>query len=101
MGVVELAILIVIIGLVSLNNLNSINRASKEISDNYAESISLLGKISSDFESLNQVIYAHIIADSDSARSVYTQKSKTLSSDIEDNCKKFEESLDEGGGGKR
>lgn len=96
MSVTELAVLIVIMGIISLNNLHSINNASKEISDNYAESIALMGKISSDFESLNQVIYGHIIANSDSAKSVYTQKSKTLSENIDSNCKKFEVNLNEG-----
>lgn len=95
-SVVLLAILIVAIGVVSLSELDRIRDASVEISDNYAESIKLLGHISADFESLNQVIYAHCMAEDDATMSSLTKKSQTLMTSITDNCNKFEESLDEG-----
>lgn len=95
-SVVLLALLLVGMGSVSLYNLDSVNDASKEISDNYAESISLLGNISSNFESLNQLIYAHILAEDDASMDNFKKKSKTLMTDISNDCKSFEVSLDEG-----
>lgn len=95
-SVVLLAILIMAIGVVSLSELDRIRDASVEISDNYAESIKLLGHISADFESLNQVIYAHCMAEDDATMSSLTKKSQTLMTSITNRCNEFEESLDEG-----
>lgn len=95
-SVILLAILIIVMGVVSLSELDRIRDASVEISDNYAESIKLLGHISADFESLNQVIYAHCMAEDDATMSSLTKKSQTLMNNITDNCNKFEASLDEG-----
>ena len=95
-SVVLLAVLLAVIGFTGLNNLDSIKDASEDISDNYAESISLLGSISADFESLNQVIYAHVLAEDSARMSTLTKKSQTLMTQISDNCKEFEESLDAG-----
>ena len=96
LSVIVLAVLLVVMGVVSLSNLSGVNSASEEISENYAQSISLLGKISTDFESMNQQIYAHVIADDDTTRKTYTDKIKSLQQNITDNCKKFEVQLDEG-----
>ncbi len=96
LSVVVLAVLLAVLGLTSLSNLSSVMKASREISDNFAESISLLGTVSSDFESLNQVIYAHVIADDNATRDTYTKKAQSLINDISAACKLFEEQLDEG-----
>ncbi len=95
-SVVILAVLLVVLGLVSLNNLDSVMDASVEISSNYAESISLLGKVSTDFESLNQVIYAHCVAEDKATMDSLTKKSQVLMDEIEGYCVEFEKSLDEG-----
>ena len=95
-SVVLLAVLLAVIGFTGLNNLDNIRDSSVDISDNYAESISQVGSISSDFESLNQVIYAHIIAEDTAKMSTYTKKSQTLMDEISKYCKEFEETLDEG-----
>lgn len=96
LSVIVLAVLLAVLGIVSLNNIDNVMDASVEISDNYAESISLLGKVSTDFESLNQVIYAHCIAEDKTTMDSLTQKAQTLMKSIEGYCAEFEESLDEG-----
>ena len=96
LSVVALAVLLIVMGVTAFNNMSSIMNVSQEISENHTESISLLGKISSEFESLNQIIYAHVIADDDATRKTYTDKIKSVQQNVTDNCKKFEAMLDEG-----
>lgn len=76
-SVVLLAALLVILGFSGMNNLDRINAASVEISDNYAQSIALLGSISADFESLNQVIYAHALSEDSSKMNSLTSKAES------------------------
>lgn len=96
LNVIILAVLLVITGVLSFSNLSSVMKASEEISENYAQSISLLGKITSDFESLNQIVYAHCIADDKATMDNLVSKSVNLKISILGYCKQFEESLDEG-----
>ena len=70
--------------------------ASVEISDNYAQSIALLGSISADFESLNQVIYAYALSEDSSKMNSLTSKAESLMERIADTCMQFEQNLDEG-----
>ena len=49
------------------NLYNFIELDNKEVSDNYATSMSLLGEISTDFEEMEKIAYAHCVAESDSA----------------------------------
>lgn len=95
-SVVLLAALLVILGFSGMNNLDRINAASVEISDNYAQSIALLGSISADFESLNQVIYAHALSEDSSKMNSLTSKAESLMERIADTCMQFEQNLDEG-----
>ena len=95
-SVLLLAVLIGVMGIVSISELDRMRDASVEISDNYAESIKLLGYVSADFESLNQIIYAHCMAEDDATMNNLTKKSQTLMNNIKENCDEFEESLDEG-----
>ncbi len=95
-SVVLLAVLLAILGFSGMNNLDRINAASVEISDNYAQSIALLGSISADFESLNQVIYAHVLAEDSSKMNALTSKAESLMERIADTCMQFEQNLDEG-----
>ncbi len=96
LSVIVLAVLLLVMGVISLSNLSSVKSASEEISENYAESIKLLGNISTSFETMNQAIYGHILADDASAMKTYTDKIKSEQNEITSYCKKFEESLDEG-----
>lgn len=95
-SVVLLAALLVILGFSGMNNLDRINAASVEISDNYAQSIALLGSISADFESLNQVIYAYALSEDSSKMNSLTSKADSLMERIADTCMQFEQNLDEG-----
>ena len=95
-SVVLLAILIMVMGVVSISELERIRNSSVEISDNYAEGMKLLGHISADFQSLNQVIYAHCMAEDDATMSSLTKKSQTLMTSISQNCDEFDDNLDEG-----
>ena len=95
-SVVLLAALLVILGFSGMNNLDRINAASVEISDNYAQNIALLGSISADFESLNQVIYAHALSEDSSKMNSLTSKAESLMERIADTCMQFEQNLDEG-----
>ena len=95
-SVVLLAALLVILGFSGMNNLDRINAASVEISDNYAQSIALLGSISADFESLNQVIYAYALSEDSSKMNSLTSKAESLMERIADTCMQFEQKLDEG-----
>lgn len=94
-SVVLLAALLVILGFSGMNNLDRINAASVEISDNYAQSIALLGSISADFESLNQVIYAYALSEDSSKMNSLTSKAESLMERIADTCMQFEQNLDE------
>ena len=58
----------VITGSLEDDNLyNFIELDNKEVSDNYATSMSLLGEISTDFEEMEKIAYAHCVAESDIA----------------------------------
>lgn len=59
-----LAAVQVITVIVNTSSMDSIMDASKEVSDNYAASMSLLGEISTDFEEMEKIAYAHCVADS-------------------------------------
>ena len=61
------------------NLYNFIELDNKEVSDNYATSMSLLGEISTDFEEMEKIAYAHCVAESDSAM-------RSLEASIKDVC---------------
>ena len=65
---------------------NSVMDASRKISSEYAESISILGDMSANFESLLRVIFAHCIATDGSTKRNLTAESEELKSEIDDQC---------------
>ena len=65
---------------------NSVMDASRKISSEYAESISILGDMSANFESLQRVIFAHCIATDGSTKRNLTAESEELKSEIDDQC---------------
>lgn len=58
---------------------NSVMDASRKISSEYAQSISILGDMSANFESLQRVIFAHCIATDGSTKRNLTTESENLS----------------------
>lgn len=59
-----LAAVQVITVIVNTSSMDSIMDASKEVSEDCATSMSLLGEISTDFEEMEKIAYAHCVADS-------------------------------------
>ena len=57
---------------------NSVMDASRKISSEYAESISILGDMSANFESLQRVIFAHCISTQGSTKRNLTAESEEL-----------------------
>lgn len=58
-----LAVLLLISGLVNIRNLGAMRDVGQEVSEYYAESISTLGEIAKDFQSLHRVIYEHCLSE--------------------------------------
>lgn len=69
---------------------NSVMDASRKISSEYAQSISILGDMSANFESLQRVIFAHCIANDGSTKRNLTTESEKLKSEIDDQCAQLE-----------
>lgn len=65
---------------------NSVMDASRKISSEYAQSISILGDMSANFEALQRVIFAHCIATDGSTKRNLTTESEELKSEIDDQC---------------
>ncbi len=66
----------------SMISANNMMNKSTDISDNYAASIEQLGQISSDFESLNRVVYAHCIVSTQDARDNLEKEAENLEKSI-------------------
>lgn len=58
-----LAVLLLVSALVNIRNLGAMRDVGQEVSEHYAESISLLGAIARDFQSLHRVVYEHCLSD--------------------------------------
>lgn len=69
---------------------NSVMDASRKISSEYAQSISILGDMSANFEALQRVIFAHCIATDGSTKRNLTTESEELKSEIDDQCAQLE-----------
>ncbi len=69
---------------------NSVMDASRKISSEYAQSISILGDMSANFEALQRVIFAHCIATDGSTKRNLTTESEKLKSEIDDQCAQLE-----------
>ena len=82
--------------IVNTSSMDSIMDASKEVSDNYAVSMSQLGDIATDFEELEKIAYAHCIADGDSAMRTLEANAEEVAAEIDALCAEFELSLDAG-----
>lgn len=82
--VVILGVLLLASSAISMLSLNNVMVKSTDISDNYAMSIEQLGQISSDFESLNRVVYAHCIVSTQAMRDNLEAEAEALKKSIEE-----------------
>ncbi|MGN0329576.1 MAG: methyl-accepting chemotaxis protein [Lachnospira sp.] len=91
-----LTVQLIVIVLVGLACISSVMDSSKEVSDNYAVSVSQLGDIATDFEELEKLAYAHCVADNASTmRDIETQIDAAYA-EIDSLCAEFEKTLDAG-----
>ena len=79
-----LAVLLLISGIISIRNVNSMMKGSKEISDNYAMSLSYLGEVSEHFQSLHGIIYAHCLAGDSASKESLTAEENQMRIKIQD-----------------
>lgn len=82
--------LMVILGLTSITSSTRIMNSSEEISSNYAIKIEQLGDITSYYQTLRRVAFAHIIADNDDLRKSLEDEQATLKENISGLCDEFE-----------
>lgn len=94
--IILLAVLQFATVVVNTMSMNDILDASKEVSDNYANSMALLGDLGTDFVDLEKIAYAHCIADGDETMRNLEANAETIASQIDATCAEFEKSLDAG-----
>ncbi len=93
---IVITFLLILSGLVGLVNLDSVMDDSKEIVDDYSNSIIQLSDIESNFEELQQIVFAHCLAEDDAAMDKLTQEGEAAMADIEALCEEFVKTLDTG-----
>jgi len=86
--------LLVLLAIISIQSAGQIMRASEEISGNYAAKIEQLGDISTHYQTLRRVAFAHIIADNDELQKNLEEEAASLKSQINDLCEQIENALD-------
>lgn len=89
-----LGILLVILAVMSLRSANQIMKASQEISGNYAMKIEQLGDISSAYQTLRRVAFAHIVADTADLEQSLEEEADSLKEEISRLCSEIESLLD-------
>ncbi len=92
-----LGCLMIGLGLVSIQSANSIMDASKAVSGNYAVRIEKIGDISTTYQTLRRVAFAHIIADNSTLAESLEDEADTLKAEIDSLCEEFEGLLSEEG----
>ncbi len=89
-----LGCLLVFLALTSINSAGQIMEASKAISGNYAAQIEHLGDISTYYQTLRRVAFAHIVAKDDKAlQQTLKEEADSLKKDIDEKCDDIEKSL--------
>lgn len=89
-----LGCLLVFLALTSINSAGQIMDASKEVSGNYAIQIENLGDVSTYYQTLRRVAFAHIVAKDDQAlQQTLKEEADTLKADINSKCNEIESSL--------
>lgn len=90
-----LGCLMIFLAYMSINSAGQIMNASKEISGNYAMQIESLGDVSTYYQTLRRVAFAHIVAKGNSELQQNLQaEADTLKADIDSKCKELEGFLD-------
>lgn len=90
-----LGCLLVFLSITSINSAGQIMKASKAISGNYAAQIEHLGDISTYYQTLRRVAFAHIVAKDDkSLQQTLKEEADTLKEDIDSKCDEIENSLE-------
>lgn len=84
---------IILTAVINYLSFNSIMNASSEISGRCVESIRLLGDVSSDFASLQRVVFAHCIAQNATKMRNLESEGKELTDNIDSTCDRIEEML--------
>lgn len=82
--------LMILLGVTSITSSTRIMNSSEEISNNYAMKIEQLGDITSKYQTLRRVAFAHIIADNDELRKSLEDEQESLKADISGYCDEFE-----------
>lgn len=89
-----LGCLLVFLAVTSINSAGQIMDASKEISGNYAKKIENLGDISTYYQTLRRVAFAHIVAKDDKElQKNLEEEADSLKENINDLCDEIEASL--------
>lgn len=94
--IVLLAALLVSSIVVNTGSMKNIMEASDEVSENYATSMMLIGDISTDFEELEKIAYAHCVANSKDTMKVLESNCTAVAAELDTLFAEFELSLDEG-----
>ena len=90
-----LGCLLVILALTSINSAGQIMDASKAISGNYALQIENLGDISTYYQTLQRVAFAHIVAKDDkNLQQTLKEEADTLKADIDGKCDEIDALLE-------
>ncbi|MDE6853366.1 MAG: MCP four helix bundle domain-containing protein, partial [Lachnospiraceae bacterium] len=90
-----LGCLLVFLALTSVNSAGQIMNASKSISDKHASLIEDLGDVSTYYQTLRRVAFAHIVAKDDSAlQQNLKEEADSLKADIDKKCSEIESTLD-------
>lgn len=90
-----LGCLLIFLALTSINSAGQIMEASKAISGNYATQIEHLGDISTYYQTLRRVAFAHIVAKDDKAlQQNLKEEADFLKENIESKCNDIESFLD-------
>ena len=88
-----LGCLMFVLGIMSLQSAEKIMTASEELSGNYSQKIEQLGDITSSYQTLRRVAFAHIVAQGDSAlQKTLEEEADTLKATISELCDEYDES---------
>ncbi len=80
-------------GFISMISLNNMKKQGEEVSSKHAQSIYHLGQVSTKFESIQRIIYAHAIADTENRQNQLSMEYMSLSKQIDNVFTEFEATL--------
>ncbi len=95
--VIALLILTIVTSLTNSLGMNNMLNTSKEVSDNYAQSVMMLGEISKDIEAIQIIAYRDCIVNTDDVDPEAVEaEMEALKAEIEAEILEFEATVDEG-----